>query len=167
MMMDNMADKIILRTVIPEDLPVFFEQMKDEQAVHMAAFTAKDPSDRNAFDQHWQKIQADESVIIRTILYDKMVAGYVLSYETDGKPEVSYWIGQKYWGKGIATRALYLFLNDVDKRRPMYARTAKDNLASYHVLQKNGFKNITEVMGFANARGKEILELLLVLNKEE
>ena len=102
----------------------------------------------------------DETVMIKTIISDDNVLGHVLSYETDGKPEVSYWIGQKHWGKGIATRAVFLFLNNEDKRRPMYARAAKDNLASFNVLQKNGFKNITEIKGYANARGKEILELL-------
>jgi hypothetical protein len=34
----------------------------------MAALTVKDSSDRQAFNSHWQKILADPSITIRTIL---------------------------------------------------------------------------------------------------
>ena len=44
---------IILRDVIDSDLAIFFEHQQEPEAVWMAAFTAKDPSDRAAFDAHW------------------------------------------------------------------------------------------------------------------
>jgi RimJ/RimL family protein N-acetyltransferase len=47
----------------------------------------------------------------------------------------------------------------------MYARVAKDNLASRRVLEKCGFTVIGEDKGFANARGQEIDELLLELGE--
>jgi RimJ/RimL family protein N-acetyltransferase len=102
-------------------------------------------------------------VIIRTILVKGQVAGSVLSYEESAKPEVSYWLGKEFWGRGIATQALKEFLAQVDTRRPMYARVAKDNLASRRVLEKCGFVIISESRGVANARGEEIEELLLEL----
>jgi hypothetical protein len=81
------------------------------------------------------------------------VAGSVLTYEDENeKPEVSYWIGKPYWGRGVATRALLAFLKRI-KVRPLYARAAKDNLASLRVLEKCGFTRIGEDKGFANARG--------------
>ena len=129
----------------------------------MAAFTAKDPSDREAFNAHWNRILSDQTVIIKTILVDGRVAGSVLSYEDEGKPEVSYWIGKEYWGRGIATRALAEFLIGCNKVRPMYARAAKDNLGSLRVLDKCGFTVTGEAKGFANARGAEIEELVLTL----
>jgi RimJ/RimL family protein N-acetyltransferase len=87
----------------------------------------------------------------------------VLSYEEDGKPEVSYWIGKEYWGRGIATWALADFLVHINRKRPIYARAAKDNLASLRVLEKCGFKIIGEDKGFANARNGEVEEYLLEL----
>ena len=42
----------MLRCVIEEDLPVFFEQQLDREANFMAAFTARDPADRESFDEH-------------------------------------------------------------------------------------------------------------------
>ena len=156
-----MTDNIQLRDVLSKDIEVFFEHQQEKDAIYMAAFISKNPADRKAFNDHWQKIQSDETVTIKTIVGDDKIVGHVLSYETDGKPEVSYWIGQKYWGNGIATQALKLFLADVNTKRPIYARVAKDNPGSIRVLNKCGFTTIDETRGFANARGKEIDELVM------
>lgn len=43
---DGSRDKIVLRDVHLGDLPIFFEQQLDLEAIQMAAFTRKDPSDR-------------------------------------------------------------------------------------------------------------------------
>jgi RimJ/RimL family protein N-acetyltransferase len=158
-----MTQALLLRDVVAEDLAIFFEQQLDAEASFMAAFTAKDPTDRKAFMAHWQRILAEPAVIIRTIVDAGQVVGHVLSYEDGGKPEVSYWIGKAYWGRGYATQALTAFLSQVNRVRPIYARVAKDNLPSRRVLEKCGFAIIEETSGFANARGKEIAELLLKL----
>jgi RimJ/RimL family protein N-acetyltransferase len=107
-----------LREVLDVDLPIFFEQQLDPDANHMASFTVKDPTDREAFDARWTRILSDETIRVRTILYDGEVAGSVLSYEEDGKPEVSYWIGKEYWGRGIATWALADFLVHINRNAP-------------------------------------------------
>ena len=130
----------------------------------MAAFTAKDPSDRQAFDKHWEKMLADQSITLRTILYDGKVAGSVLCHAWGGEPEISYWLGKEYWGKGIATQALTLFLKELTTR-PLTARVAKDNIASIRVLEKNGFERSGEGKWYSNARGKEIDELVWILKE--
>ena len=103
-------------------------------------------------------VQADGA----TIVCDGVVAGYVVSFERDGQPEVSYWIGKEHWGKGIATRSLAIFLRE-QPLRPLQARVATDNAASIRVLEKCGFTVIGEDRYFANARGEEIDELILEL----
>ena len=108
-----------------------------------------------------------ETVLARTIIVDGAVAGHVMSYEEDGRCEVTYWLGKAYWGKGIATRVLAEFLAAVIRTRPIFARAAKDNARSLRVLQKCGFTAVGEETGFANARGKEIEEVLLELWGEE
>lgn len=152
--------EIELRDVEAGDLDVFFANQQDEGAVYMAAFTAKDPADRAAFDAHWQRIMADETTTNRTILVNGEVAGHVASFVMFGDLEVTYWIDRAYWGKGVATRALSEFLTTVQKKRPIYGRAAKDNLGSRRVLEKCGFKYIGEEKGYANARGEEILEVI-------
>jgi len=159
-----MTSDLLLRDVVEDDLPIFFEQQLNPEANTMAAFTAKDPTNREAFTAHWNRILADATVIIKTIVFDGHVVGQVLSYEESGKPEVSYWIGKEYWGQGFATRALSDFLAQANKTRPIYARAAKDNIGSLRVLEKCGFRIIGDDKGFANARGKEVEEFVLRLS---
>ncbi|EFH83810.1 GNAT family N-acetyltransferase [Ktedonobacter racemifer] len=161
---DSTTNQIILRDVIADDLPIFYEQQLDPEAIYMAAFTAKDPADHEAFMRHWQKILADESTTNKTIISGEQVAGSVSSYrdeEMEG-PEVTYWLGKSYWGQGIATQALTAFL-DIVQVRPIFARVAKDNLASRRVLEKCGFTICGEGKGYANARGAETEEFILRL----
>ena len=158
-----MTDDLRLRHVVEGDLPLYFEFQLDPVANHMAAFIARDPADFEAFTEHWKKIIADPTTINRTIVCDGRVVGSVSSYEESGKPEVTYWIGRDYWGRGIATRALTAFLAQVNTTRPIYARVAQDNRGSRRILEKCGFQIIAETKGFANARGQEIDALLLEL----
>jgi RimJ/RimL family protein N-acetyltransferase len=156
--------RIELRDVVESDLSIFFEQQLDSEANRMAAFTSKNPADKAAFLAHWARILSDDTKVVRTILLDDRIVGHISSYTDQefGKPEVTYWIGKEYWGKGIATAALEKFLG-ITRNRPIYARVSKDNIASRRVLHKCGFKVVGEGRGFANVRGKEIEELILKL----
>ena len=157
------TSSIVLREVMMSDLPIFFDQQLDPEANWMAAFTRKDPADRDAFMAHWTKILKDETSTIQTILFNGSVAGSVSSYvDEDEHLEVTYWIGRPYWGKGTATCALSAFLEH-NKVRPLYARAAADNAASLRVLEKCGFVRMGTNRDFANARGQEIEEVLLKL----
>jgi RimJ/RimL family protein N-acetyltransferase len=156
--------RCVLREVRDEDLSVLFEQWADPVAAHMAAFTAPDQMDRDAFERRWSRLQADESVIARAIVVDGEVAGTVGSWGDPDEREVTYWIGRSHWGKGIATGALNAFLT-VDPLRPLHARVAYDNVASRRVLEKCGFRVIATERGFAEARSAEIEELVLRLDE--
>lgn len=156
-----MDDAVLLRDVVVSDLDVFFEHQLDGEANHMAAFTSKDPTDRDAFGAYWNKILAEETVAVKTIVFDGRVVGHVSHYEEGGRREVSYWIDKAFWGKGLATGALSEFLSQVSTKRPIYARVAKDNMGSRRVLEKCGFEVVGEERGVANARNMEIDELVL------
>ena len=158
------VSEIELREVRDEDVGVFYEQQLDPEAQRMAAFTSRDPSDREAFMAHWSKVRANQSGSVRTIVVDGRVAGSVLRWRDADMPgpEVSYWIGREFWGRGVATEALRAFLAE-DTTRPMFGRCAADNIASLRVLEKCGFRRIGTERGFANARGEEIEELVLEL----
>ena len=131
-----MTNNILLRDVIESDLPILFEQQLDPDATAMAAFPSRD---REAFMAHWTKIMADESNILKTIVFDGQVAGNIVGWENTGEWEVGYWIGKEYWGRGVATQALLLFLGLV-KTRPLYAHVVKHNIGSRRVLEKCGFR---------------------------
>lgn len=158
-------EMIQLRDVTVSDLPHFFQHQLDPEANKMAAFTAKDPADREAFDANWAKRMKHETIMSKTILYAGQVAGNIVSFEYLGQPTIGYWLGKDYWGKGIATKAVDEFLRDLTVR-PVYARVAKDNIASRRVLEKCGFRICGEDKGFANARGMEIEEYILIRDAE-
>jgi RimJ/RimL family protein N-acetyltransferase len=134
------SPSIILRTVVDEDLDIFFEQQSDPDANAMAAFPARDRQEHLA---HWHKILDDDTVITRSILYGGAVAGNIVSWIQDGKREVGYWIGRVFWGKGIATSALRSFL-EIDAERPLFAWVAKHNAGSIRVLEKAGLVHAGE-----------------------
>ena len=155
---------LTLREVRDEDLPLPFEQWADPVAVHMAAFTAPDHIDREAFERRWSRLRADETVLARVIVVDDDVAGTIGSWGDSGEREVTYWIGRSYWGKGIATDALNAFLA-VDRSRPLHARVASDNVASRRVLEKCGFRVVATERNVTEARSAEIEELVLRLDE--
>jgi len=163
--MDAREVEVILRPVELGDLDVFFDQQLDPEANAMAAFTSADPTDRVAFDNHWQRVLSDNTITNRTILAADHVAGHVAVYKADDLdgPEVTYWIGKRWWGRGIATRAVEQLLVKVPTR-PLYGRCAETNPASVRVLQKCGFRMVGEDEGFANAHGKVVRENILRLD---
>ena len=115
---------------------------------------------------HWAKILADDTVTIKTILFNGQVAGNIVSFQQSGEREVGYWIGREYWGKGIATRALAMFLELV-KQRPIYAHVDKHNIASRRVLEKCGFVVAGEDRLEPGFGGEVVEELILKLEGEE
>jgi RimJ/RimL family protein N-acetyltransferase len=156
----------IVRDSTEADVPLLFEHQLDPIANTMAAFTARDPSDREAFFAHWGRILGDPTIVKKTIEIDGRVVGHLLSFEQAGRRSVGYWIAKDRWGLGIATRALELFLAGLPGR-PLYARAAADNAASLRVLQKCGFKAIGTDSGYSYARGKEVAEVVLALTAVE
>jgi RimJ/RimL family protein N-acetyltransferase len=151
--------RVSLRAVAEADLPIFFAHQADPEAARMAAFP---PRTWPAFAAHWAKIMAGETNIMRTVLFDGQVAGNVVSFVMEGKREVGYMLGREFWGRGIATQALRLFLQIVTER-PLYAHVAKHNLASRRVLEKNGFTLTGEEEHFSTMDGKIIEGYILTL----
>lgn len=135
MIANHASPAVSLRPVQDEDLPILFRQQADPVATEMAGLPGRD---WDKFNEHWQRIRADESTIIRVIEYEGRVAGYALSFIMKGHREAGYWLGREFWGMGIATEALRRFLMEY-KVRPLYGVTAIHNKASQRVLQKCGF----------------------------
>src|SRR5512138_829511 len=113
-----MANNVKLRDVTETDLPIFFEQQSDPEAAQMAGLPSRN---KEGFMAHWIRIMADDSIQIKTILFNGDVAGNIVCFVQLGHREVGYWLGKEYWGKGIATQALGDFLKCIGTR-PLYAR---------------------------------------------
>lgn len=147
-----------------EDLLAFYEFQLDPEANFMAAFTAKNSFNKSAYIEKYSNFLFDPSIRMCTIRLNEIIVGSISKFVMFDENEITYWIDKSFWGKGIATVALREFLK-VELSRPIYGRTAFDNLGSQKVLLSNGFEKIGTDKGFANGRGEEIEEFIYMLSK--
>ena len=155
----NSEINIEIRNTNKTDLETLFYFQIDKDANYLAAFTSKDPTNKPAYLEKWTKLLSDKTVNMKTIFLDNKIVGSIAKYIMGGKPEITYWVGTKFWGKGIATTALKQFLQ-IEQIRPIYGRVAFDNFGSKKVLEKCRFQKIGTEKGYANARGREIEEFI-------
>jgi RimJ/RimL family protein N-acetyltransferase len=125
----------LLRAVAPTDLDALFEQQADAESSAMAGVPSRD---RAAFEAHWRRILADTATFVRVIDVDGDAAGHVLSWPSDGRRYVGYWVDREYWGRGLATAALAEMVAEL-RERPLHALVSTSNGASMRVLEKCGF----------------------------
>jgi RimJ/RimL family protein N-acetyltransferase len=151
-----------LRPLQESDLDALFRQMSDPESVRMAAFTSDDPNDRQRFDAHMSEVLKSPQSTNRAIIWNGEMVGSIASFVVDGQTEITYWVDRSVWGRGIASQALALLLEEV-RTRPLYARAASDNVGSLRVLEKAGFHVIGTDVAFAPARRAEIGETILRL----
>lgn len=156
------TNEIKLRKTEIADLELLFTFQLDKEANYLAAFTSKDPANKTAYIQKYSNFLTDPTINNCTILVNDVIAGSIAKFVMKGDAEITYWIDKKFWGKGVATMALKHFLT-IETTRPIFARTAFDNLGSQKVLEKCGFIKVGTDSGFANAREAEIEEFIYKL----
>ncbi|MEU4391773.1 GNAT family N-acetyltransferase [Kribbella sp. NPDC023855] len=125
-----------LRAITPDDLPELFEHQHDPAGAAMAGMPIREEAD---FYAHRTKVEADPSIETRAIIVDGELAGDTVSYVDDSGRHVGYRIAQRFWGRGVATAALRLFLAELPDR-PLHADLLKTNIGSRRVLEKCGFR---------------------------
>jgi [ribosomal protein S5]-alanine N-acetyltransferase len=99
---------------------------------------------------------------IRLIENDKFVGSIGLRMNRNPKnPELGYWLGEQYWGKGIGTEAVrlctYLAFEHLFCEN-LVATTFYNNKASQKILIKSGFEKKYEYPYMVNNRNKYYLE---------
>lgn len=88
-------------------------------------------------------------------------------YWGDGSAELGYWIGERYWGRGLVVEASRPILkhafNDLDISQ-IYATYRIENAQSKRVLEKLGFEFYTELEN-VNYLGERFKEIAMILEK--
>lgn len=148
-----------LRDVVVADVPTLAAHRADAGAARMVGFAVRDEATSRA---HWLDLLAKPEIVKRALVVDGVVAGHLLSFELEGERHVGYWLGREFWGRGLATRALALFLEELPTR-PLHAIVAKHNPASRRVLEKCGFRVTGETSREVEGLG-EVAELTLRLD---
>jgi [ribosomal protein S5]-alanine N-acetyltransferase len=93
----------------------------------------------------------------------RVIGSVGLSAMNGHRAEMGYWLGVKYWGKGIVTAAVKLLTNYALKElglRRVYAHVVPANRASVRVLEKAGYKYEGLLRKHSIKRGKPV-DLLL------
>ncbi|TDC80450.1 N-acetyltransferase [Streptomyces hainanensis] len=146
-----------LRDVGPADLEVFFAQEQDPEAARRSRFS---PRERDTFMTHWTtKVLGEPTVFVQAVTVDGELAGNFVAWWAEGRRFIGYWLGRQFWGRGIGTRALALFL-EREKARPLHADPYLGNTGSVRLLEKHGFRR-TETVWYA-----ENEHVMLVLDED-
>ncbi|CAM5366630.1 GNAT family protein [Streptomyces atroolivaceus] len=138
-----MSEQVRLREVSHADLEVFLAQEHDPEAVHRSNFRPREPE---VFLRHWKtKVLGDPSNFVRAVTVDGELAGNLVAWWEEDRRFIGYWLGREFWGRGVGTRALRLFL-DQETTRPLHADPFAGNTGSVRLLEKHGFRRTGTVM---------------------
>lgn len=127
---------VSLRPLAQQDLPTLFAIQQDPAGGRLAGVL---PRDRAGFDLAMERAMSDPAFTVRAIIADGGLAGSMACFKRDGRDFIGYWLAREHWGRGIATRAVMLLIEE-RAARPLYARVARHNIASLRVLLKCGFR---------------------------
>lgn len=84
--------------------------------------------------------------------------------------DFGYWLGEPYWGQGLATRAVKLLLAYALKRLPyirLQALVFDGNASSMRVLEKNGFVREGVLRRHVTKNGRVLDAVLYALVRED
>lgn len=85
-----------------------------------------------------------------------------------GHFELGYWLGERWWGRGLATEAarrVVAFAFEELAVEELLSGHFQDNPASGRVLQKCGFRDAGDMMLWSEARGHDVAARRLVLRR--
>ncbi|MCE7999069.1 MAG: GNAT family N-acetyltransferase [Rhodobiaceae bacterium] len=167
------GEKIKLRPFTLEDAPRVQDLVSNWNVASMVARIPHPYPDGGAeewISGHRERRAAGEDWPFAIEVGDKLVGAVGLSRTESGPFEIGYWIGEPYWGKGIASeaaRVLVEFAFDILGLDHLVSGHFKDNPASGRVLIKVGFLRSGEEKRFCLARGEEIDCITLKLTAEK
>jgi RimJ/RimL family protein N-acetyltransferase len=103
-------------------------------------------------------------------LADRLVGAAGIMCRTEMDFELGYWIGEPWWGQGVATeaatRVVRFAFEDLGAEK-LRAQHHADNDASGRVLRKCGFRYLNDGFSWSAARGKDVPVRQYVLNHDQ
>ena len=172
------TSRVILRCFQPDDLYDFFCYAKVKGVGEAAGWNhheTLEESERilNKFCEE-KKVLALECKetgrVIGSIGLHKSFANDLKDYCDLTLKEVGFVLAKDYWGRGIMTETLKVFIKYIFDNFPVQAITAScflDNPASERVILKCGFKFVCEIDHFAKQLNKTIPTKSFILLKEK
>lgn len=161
---------VTLRDAEEADAPVIAELANDYEVAKMVATMPHPYALEDAYvflDKIKEKFKAGKGHSL-AISVDGGFAGMAGWFcNEEDVLEIGYWVGRKYWGRGIAGKAVSLILDVIRKELPdvteVLAQYMIENPASGRVLEKNGFVKQGEGGGcFSLARGEALPAIKMI-----
>lgn len=94
-----------------------------------------------------EQVIKEDGVAVRAIVHEDVIKGVIGLHPANdvytGTAELGYWLGELYWGQGLASEAVRQIITigfDELKLRRIFASVYEHNFASMRVLEKNGFE---------------------------
>jgi RimJ/RimL family protein N-acetyltransferase len=84
--------------------------------------------------------------------------------------EVGYWVGERHWGRGLATAALVALTSHAFRTLPLnrlFALPFARNAPSLRVLEKAGYRREGLLCGSAEKEGQLLDQVLFAVTREE
>lgn len=137
--------RLTLRALAPRDLDRLSQLANDPDIARM---TLRMPHPYGSGDAEAFMLQVASQDPKRAATFliadddDRPLGVIGLFEDADPAPEIGYWVGRPYWGRGIATEALQgalAWARRQWKRRALVSGHFEDNPASGRVLEKAGF----------------------------
>jgi len=106
----------------------------------------------------WLKKTQEDNYSFNIFLKNKLIGGIsITNKKNTTKPELGYWIGEDFWGKGYAHESCinlkhYFFSNT--SRNIIYASHMKGNIKSKKILMNIGFKFVRTGQIFSISRNE-------------
>lgn len=125
----------------------------------------------------WVRVAgADRNMLNLAIEFEgQAVGGIGIVFKQDvyrRSAEIGYWLGEAYWNRGIATRAVkaltaYIFKQKQFDINRIYAGIFEYNIASARVLEKAGYALEARLRKSVTKDGKTVDELVYAMLKED
>ncbi len=97
--------------------------------------------------------------------------GYTMQYDVDRRSaEIGYWLGEEFWGRGIATEALIVVTEHAFANHDLcrvFAHVFDWNPASARVLEKAGYAFEGRMRKSVTKEGQTIDQLMYAMIREE
>jgi len=147
-----MKPSVKLRKIRASDIDGMYKLFKNDNVLEDLAHPKKAKDFTRAEEKKWVKEQIENYTkskpkeLTFAIIADNEYVGNIGAHRIDYKhdnAEIGYWVGEPYWGKGIATLAAKQIITYLFKRFKLVRISAKayaHNIGSQRVLEKAGMK---------------------------
>ena len=156
--------RLTLRPPVPEDLGRCAELLGDYEVAKMLSRVPY-PYDLEQGRQYlersaarWETVETADELGFHVDHQGEMIGGLGFK-KLPQTPEIGYWLGRPYWGKGFMSEALtaavaWMFDNTAHELLACEAMT--ENPASIKVMEKAGFRPVGEVGCASVSRGETL-----------